>query len=148
MPPTPGEADITTLLASLEPTLDPQLFVFITTKIPLESLPFNSLKPEMLFHEKEGLTIITTAGRAQAHGYHDAVFPCRKISLTVHSSLEAVGLIAAISKRYTERGISSNVVSGFYHDHIFVPDGLELEAMEVLRDMAAEAGEQKRSRQP
>ena len=43
------------------------------------------------------------------------------ITLTVHSSLEAVGLTAAVSKSLTEANISCNVVAAFHHDHIFVP---------------------------
>ncbi len=58
------------------------------------------------------------------------------ITCDVHSSLEAVGFIAAISKSLTERGIGANPVSGFYHDHLFVPDGKEIEAMAALEALA------------
>jgi hypothetical protein len=60
------------------------------------------------------------------------------ITISVHSSLEAVGLIAAISAKLKDVGVSANVVSGFYHDHIFVPDGKEDVAVQALRDLARE----------
>ena len=44
----------------------------------------------------------------------------KQITLTVHSSLDAVGLTAAVSTKLTSHGISANVVAAYYHDHIFV----------------------------
>ena len=41
-----------------------------------------------------------------------------KITLEIHSSLDAVGLTAAFSNKLTSYGISANVVAGYYHDHI------------------------------
>lgn len=61
------------------------------------------------------------------------------ITCEVHSSLEAVGFMAAISKSLTERGIGANPVSGFYHDHLFVPEGKEVEALMALEELAKEA---------
>ena len=61
------------------------------------------------------------------------------ITLNVHSSLEAVGFMAAISAKLTQHNIGANPVSGYYHDHCFVPLGKELEAMKVLEDLATEA---------
>lgn len=60
--------------------------------------------------------------------------------MKVHSSLEAVGLIATIAAKLKGCGISSNVVSGYFHDHIFVPLGREDEALQALRELAKEAG--------
>jgi len=54
------------------------------------------------------------------------------ITLTVHSSLEAVGLTAAFSKVLTEENISCNVVAAYYHDHLFVPKKDTERAMTVL----------------
>jgi ACT domain len=61
------------------------------------------------------------------------------ITLNVHSSLEAVGFIAYVAGKLAERGIGTNPVSGFWHDHVFVPVGREGEAMAVLEGIAREA---------
>lgn len=63
------------------------------------------------------------------------------ITLNVHSSLEAVGFMAKISAKLTERGIGVNPVSGFWHDHCFVPVGREGEAMKALEELVREAKE-------
>ena len=54
------------------------------------------------------------------------------ITLDVHSSLEAVGLTAAVSAALAEENISCNVVAAYYHDHLFVPVADAERAMETL----------------
>ena len=49
------------------------------------------------------------------------VFPCRLITLEVHSALDAVGFLAAVTARLAAEGIGVNPVAGFHHDHLFVP---------------------------
>jgi hypothetical protein len=93
----------------------------------------------MSFLEAEGLTIITTPEAAAAHGL-TFTFPCRMITLNVHSSLEAVGFMAVVAGKLSGRGIGANPVSGFWHDHVFVPEGREGEAMTVLEGIRATAG--------
>jgi len=56
-----------------------------------------------------------------------------RISLGVHSSLEAVGLTAILSARLAEAGISANIVAALHHDHIFVPWDRRDEALAALR---------------
>lgn len=92
----------------------------------------------MSFREAEGQTLIMTKTEAMLH-HLDFVFPCRMITLNVHSSLEAVGFIAFIAGKLTEKGISVNPVSGFHHDHLFVPVGREDEALQILKDISNEA---------
>ncbi|KAL2816707.1 ACT domain-containing protein [Aspergillus granulosus] len=137
----PGESNLKTLLSSLKPILHTDLFVFLT--IPnttiAETIPnLHTLQPHLLFQETEGTTVVVTRDRADSHGFTDYIFPCRMITISVHSSLEAVGLTAAISAKLKDIGVSANVVSGFYHDHIFVPDGREEVAVRALRDLAQE----------
>ena len=92
----------------------------------------------MSFREAEGLTIITTEASAASNGL-DYVFPCRMITLDVYSSLAAVGFIAVIATKLKDLGISANPVSGYYHDHLFVPLGRENEVLERLRVLAMKA---------
>ncbi|KAJ5671837.1 hypothetical protein N7507_000964 [Penicillium longicatenatum] len=131
-----GEENLSILLSTMQPDLDPQTYVFVTTTQPLASLPLDTLDPQLIAQETEGTTIVTTEALAASHGFKETVFPCRKISLRIHSSLEAVGLIAAITDRLKDHKISTNVVSGFFHDHIYVPAGRAEDAMKVLGDLA------------
>ena len=59
-----------------------------------------------------------------------------RITLGVHSSLEAVGLTAAISAALAARGISANIVAAMHHDHVFVPWERRDEAMAGLCELA------------
>jgi len=61
------------------------------------------------------------------------------ITLTVHSSLEAVGFLAAITGRLAEAGISVNAVSAYYHDHLFVAEHRADEALRLLQSMSKQA---------
>ncbi|WP_231612424.1 ACT domain-containing protein [Novipirellula galeiformis] len=61
------------------------------------------------------------------------------ITLKVHSSLEVVGFLFAVTAKLAQSGISVNVVSAYFHDHRFVPTGRADEAMKVLNDVALRA---------
>lgn len=127
-----GETDLTVLLRSMSAVLDDGLYVFVT--IPPEQKPAG-LTPRMIFEEAEGTTLILRKSEAEDHGLPH-VFPCRMITLNVHSSLEAVGFIARVATELARHGMGVNPVSGFYHDHLFVPDGREADAMAILADLA------------
>lgn len=127
-----GECDLDTLLRSLKTTLADGTYVFAT--VAPEAVPA-TLTPRMMFREAEGVTLILLREEAQAHGIpHD--FPCRMITLDVHSSLEAVGFIARIATELAHHGMGVNPVAGFYHDHLFVPEGREQEALRILEGIA------------
>jgi hypothetical protein len=49
-----------------------------------------------------------------------------------------VGFIAYVAGKLSEKGIGTNPVSGFFHDHVFVGVGREAEAMECLEGIARE----------
>ena len=61
------------------------------------------------------------------------------ITLTVQSSLAAVGLTAAVSTALAEAGISCNVVAGYHHDHLLVPADRLDDALAALRRLAGNA---------
>lgn len=131
-----GETDLANLLKGMLPVLQPEILVFATVPhgTPLE---MESLGVIGSFREAEGLTLILPEGRAIAAGLLRSA-PMRQIALTVHSSLEAVGLTAAISTALSRDGISANVVAAYYHDHVFVPERDAVRALAVLRRLAGE----------
>lgn len=124
-----GEKDLTTLLKNMKPDLHPGEYVFCTVK-ELGVLPLGEIV--LLFREQEGMTIVLSKDLADRFGLTYS-FVAGWITLTVHSSLEAIGLTAAFSKALSEEGISCNVVAAFYHDHVFVNTTDCEKAMEVLR---------------
>ncbi|KAL6859519.1 ACT domain-containing protein [Trichoderma novae-zelandiae] len=131
----PGEKSLATLLATLTTTLHEPIFVFATLA---DASPLPPLQEtQLLFREREGITVVVTREYATAHGI-DYLFPCKMLTLNVTSSLEAVGFMAVIATRLAEVAVGVNPVSGFYHDHLFVPLGREREAVEVLDGLAEE----------
>lgn len=130
-----GESDLGTLLRSMSARLAPGAFVFAT--VPGGAVP-PGLSPRMIFEEAEGTTLILRREEAAAAGLAFA-FPCRMITLEVHSSLSAVGFIARIAAELAHAGMGVNPVAGYFHDHLFVPEDRAEEALDILRDLAARA---------
>jgi hypothetical protein len=130
-----GETSLGALLRSMAPELNDGEYVFCT--VPDISRVTGA---EVLgsIREREGLTVILERSQAQASGL-DAEYVMAWITLTVHSSLAAVGLTAAFARALGEAGISCNVVAGFYHDHLFVGKDDALKAMATLKALAAGA---------
>jgi hypothetical protein len=108
------------------------VFVFATVK---NGIFPEKITPRMVFVEAEGTTLILLKSEAEACEL-PFEFECRMITLNVHSSLEAVGFIAHIATELTKHGMGVNPVSGFYHDHLFVPNGREEDAMHILKLIA------------
>ena len=131
-----GETDLKTLLASMTPELLDGIYVFATLAPGV--LQAKGLDPVMVFREREGTTLILTEDAARAAGLA-ASFRCRMITLNIHSSLDAVGFLAAITARLAAAGMGVNPVSAFYHDHLFVPADRAEEAMELLRQLARDS---------
>lgn len=133
--PVTGERDLDALLSNMKPEMLNGTFVF--SAIPQnESVPAG-LNPLLTFREQEGTTLVISREEAEAAGLRYA-FPSRLITLTVHSALDAVGFLAAITARLAEAGISVNAVSAFHHDHLLVPDDRADEAMAVLHGISSE----------
>ena len=63
----------------------------------------------------------------------------RIITLTVHSDLETVGFLSTITGELAKNGIGVNVVSAYYHDHLFVRVEKAEAALKVLKQIEAKA---------
>ncbi|MDI3561998.1 ACT domain-containing protein [Bradyrhizobium sp. Arg816] len=128
-----GEHDLDALLRNMKPELLGGIFVFCTIP-PSEPIPA-AVNPLLTFREQEGTTLVILREEAEASGLRSA-FASRLITLTVHSALDAVGFLAAVTARLAEAGISVNAVSAFHHDHLFVPVERADEALKVLQEMS------------
>jgi hypothetical protein len=132
----PGERNLETLLQNMKPEMHEGVFVFCSLSQD-EEIPAR-LRPVLIFREREGTAFIIRREEAEAAGL-PYQFASRLITLTVHSSLEAIGFLAAITGRLAEAGISVNAVSAFYHDHLFVPEHRAEEALHHLQNVSKQA---------
>lgn len=129
-----GEISLNLLLKNMSPNLREGDFVFCVIK----NVNYNALaelKPFATVSESEGLTLVLSKEAADQHGLnYDHTFRC--ITLNVHSSLEAVGLTAAVSTALSNNQISANIIAGFYHDHIFVQAEFANRALGILSELS------------
>ena len=128
-----GETDLDTLLSSLAPQLLSGEYVYCTLANSRYG-DYAELEPLACFAEAEGLTLVLPRQRAETAGlYYETVYRC--IALGVHSSLDSVGLTAAVAEQLARHGISANVIAAYYHDHIFVPFDRVEQAMTALESI-------------
>lgn len=127
-----GETDLAVLLQSMNPVLHEGEYVFCTIADPKQ---LNLSEIIGLFKEQEGTTVILNRKRADQLSLPYS-FAAAWITLTIHSSLAAVGLTAAFSEALAKANISCNVVAAYYHDHIFVATKDARKAMTVLKQFA------------
>jgi len=116
----------------MKPTHHPGDFVFCSIR-NLDVI--KSADPILLFKEEEGYTIILQKEAADNLQLNYS-FVAAWITVTVHSSLEAVGLTAAFSTALADAGISCNVVAGYYHDHLFVDKHNAERAIDILNSFS------------
>ncbi len=127
-----GIVDLQQLLKTMQPVLAQGRYVFCCLEGRYGD--HQSLNPLASFQESEGLTLVLDQDEAKMAGLaYESVF--RKITLSVHSSLDAVGLTAAVAECLASHGISANVVAAYYHDHVFVPQERAEEALSLLQGL-------------
>ena len=128
-----AETDLTRLLHNMRPELNQGDYVFCSLPTWDGPSPTGTIAS---FREREGQTFILPKTTADALGWEYPI-TCAWITLTVNSSLEAVGLTAAVSTALGRVGISCNMVAAYYHDHIFIPSQDATRAMHSLLELSA-----------
>jgi predicted N-acetyltransferase YhbS len=128
-----GEKNLPALLAGMHPVRRPGEYVYVLWP---HGRPLVA-GIEAAVREAEGLTVVLPRAEADKSGLsYD--FVGAWITLQIHSSLEAVGLTAAVSRALTDARISCNVLAGFHHDHLLVPVADAPRALEVLAELAGQ----------
>lgn len=127
-----GSTDLAAMLQTLEVVSLPDEYVYAT--LPADHAAVALARATVT--EKEGLTVVLRRVDADAH---DVAYEyvAAWLTLSVHSSLEAVGLTAAFSHALGQAGISCNVLAGYYHDHILVSSADRDQAISVLHGLRA-----------
>lgn len=125
-----GIDNLKILLKNMNPAHVKGEYVFCTFRTQSEEPSgANSI---LRFKEREGVTLILPRREADKLKLkYEQVWAL--VTLAVHSDLEAVGFLAAVTKALAEANICVNVVSAYFHDHLFVPKKQIRKAMRILR---------------
>jgi hypothetical protein len=119
----------------MRPEISGDSFVFCTTKADIGQII--ELDPWAIIKEEEGYTFILTKNSAEKNSItYEEIY--KRITLNVHSSLDAVGLTAVVSTELAKSNISANVVAGYYHDHIFIQAEKAEIALRILKQLGRE----------
>ncbi|SEO65072.1 ACT domain-containing protein [Mucilaginibacter sp. OK283] len=127
-----GETNLDTLLKNMTPLLNEGDYVYCTVT-DIDTVDIKNVLG--IFKEEEAVTVILKKEIADQLSLKYE-YIAAWITLTIHSSLEATGLIAAFAAALAKEGISCNVVAAYYHDHIFVAKKDAERAMEALKQLA------------
>ncbi len=124
----------TAMIAGMAPVRDPETWHFCTTD---DRELAARARPHALavFGEEEGTSLILPDEAARDLGFA-VEMPMSRITLSVHSALDGVGLTAAVATALAAAHIPCNVVAAYHHDHVFVPEELAEDAVAILRDVA------------
>ncbi len=128
-----GETDLRRLLGGLAPELAAKPRA-IRSQAADASVPADAI---MSFREHEGTTTIMVVDESAVDASADEPL-WAQITLRIHSSLEAVGMMAAIAAALAARDIPCNAVSAYYHDHLFVPWPRRDDTLAALRELTGD----------
>ena len=127
----PGSVtELKAMLVGLDPQLSKRAWCFHHLTDP-RFIPDTAFA---VIREEEGASCIIPAEAGPADAVRFA-----KITLSIASDLEAVGLTAAVSNALAMAGIACNIIAGHNHDHLFVPWDRREDAMERLTKLSLDA---------
>jgi len=121
------------MIREMNPVVVPGTFVY-TTVPGVDSVPDGVVIYSTVL-EPEGVSILVSSEDARQIGIIDPV-ELGWITLSVNSSLEGVGLTAAVSGALANESIACNVVAGHHHDHLLIPIDQVDRALELLSELA------------
>ncbi|MEM9133004.1 MAG: ACT domain-containing protein [Actinomycetota bacterium] len=126
-----GETDLTAILDGLTVARRPGRFTVVT--LADGAAPPSLAEPgiEAVMAETEGTTVVVAVAEAEARGWR-VDYVAAWLTIEIHSSLEAVGLTAAVSTALAAEGIPANVLAAYHHDHLLVPADKADRAIEAL----------------
>ncbi len=124
----PGETDLDKMLASLRVDRRPGVFTYVAVPIPTPGL---LAAAHGMVTEGELTTLVVPVEAAVRAGLPVDI-ELAWLTLSVQSSLEAVGLTAAFATTLAEHDIACNVLAGYHHDHILVPVARAQDAIDAL----------------
>ena len=125
-------ADLGQMLANLLPTRRPGVWVYAL-------LPENVPAPASalaVIREEEGITVVLPEAEALRSG-QKPLFSAALITLCVRSALGSCGLTAAVAAALTREQIPCNMLAGYHHDHILVPEDRAADALACLERLQA-----------
>lgn len=117
------------MLDTLDVQRRPGVFTFVAVEVPTPGL---LAAAHGMVKEGTSTTLVLPVESARRAGLA-VVTEMAWLSLTVQSSLEAVGLTAAFSRMLADENISCNVLAGYHHDHLLVPVERVDDAIAALR---------------
>ncbi|WP_040678725.1 ACT domain-containing protein [Rhizobium mesoamericanum] len=129
--------ETTAMLSAMTPVLSEDEFVFCTTTDE-DIIRRAAIDALASFREHEGVSFILSKSRASELGFKCDT-PMRRIVLEVFSSLEGVGLTAAVATALAAHSIPCNMVAAYHHDHVFVPTAVAEVALEILQKLQEES---------
>ena len=124
------------MIAQMDPWLDPVHYRYVA--IERDNAVHLLGEAIATFREDEGVSAIVPEAAVDEQDGDE--LSLARIVLRVHSSLEGVGLTAAVSSALADREIACNVVAALHHDHLFIPAPRAAEAMTILHALSDNAG--------
>jgi hypothetical protein len=121
--------DLSRLLADLAVTRRPGRWCLVCAVV----VPSN-VSVAATIVEDEGVTSVVSVADAERLGVEPG-FVAAWLTLTVHSPLDAVGLTAVVATALAAEGIACNVLAGYHHDHLLVPEDRADRAVAVLEGL-------------
>jgi hypothetical protein len=109
-----GERDLNTILSGLTVKRRDGTYVYVSGSS--DSIP----GAVATIQEDEGTTFVVERGDAERLGLPWS-FASVWLTVEAHTSLDAVGVTAALATALGDAGIPCNVLAGYNHDHLLVP---------------------------